>query len=783
MSSEISETVGRMTVVEKVDLLSGDGLWRSRAFPRHGVDGVVMTDGTHGVRYSAGQIDGGEGLHIERFSPEAEADGCEKGADGTEAKNPVENMFGPPRSATCFPGGACLACSWDLDLFRRLGRALAEECQEMGVGLLLGPGINIRRTPLAGRGYEYYSEDPVLAGELAAALIRALQGGGVGACLKHFACNNSEFMRMEMDSLVDARPLREIYLAAFRRAVRKGGPWAIMSSYNSLNGVPASQNRWLLTKVLREEWGYDGVVVSDWYGVKNRPASLAAGNDLSMPERKREKGELLAAIESGEVPRECVDASCERVIRLAGRVAAGRRPGTRADYEAHHRLAQEMAAESIVLLKNEGGLLPLTPEKAKSIAVIGLPAQEPVIQGSGCATTVPYVWDIPLDEIYQVAGEDFTVEYAVGAPDGYAVDEVEQNKAVRAARGADAAIVFVSTGIGEDGESGDRRNLDILPAHAELIRAVSAAQPNTAVVLANSDAVVMPWRGSVRAIVETFFAGQGMGAAVARILFGLANPCGRLSVTFPNTLEETPAWLDYPGENYRHRYGEGLFVGYRYYDKRGIEPAFPLGFGLSYTTFTYGSLRLSRTGLEPGDGLDVKVEVVNTGAMAGKEVVQLYLAPPRGRFARERQALKAFAKVALASGETGTVALRLEWDDFAYFDPGADEWVVDPGEYGIRVGTSSRDIVHEEKVTVRCPPRLPRIRPDSAVTLLLENPPVLARVAELVAAKTGSSPERAEKWLARMAPYFFAGLHTTLAETMELDISRRELADTLADQS
>ncbi len=356
------EILARLTIDEKIDLLSGRGMWKSQGYPHYGVDAFIMTDGAQGVRYSVSQIDRGEGLNIEPFIPDtppsaadAAAGAAAAPASRSDAGHAIENMFGAARPATCFPGGACIACSWDAALFRRLGAALAEECHEMGVGLLLGPGLNIRRTPLAGRGYEYYSEDPLLSGELAGELAAALQREGIGACLKHFACNNSEYMRMEMDSVVDMRALREIYLAGFKRAIDKGKPWAVMSSYNLVNGVRASQNAWLLTTVLREEWGFDGLVVSDWHAVMDRPASLAAGNDVSMPERKLEKAALADAVRAGRLPEAALDASCRRMIRLARRIADGKRRGVEADYAAHHRLAQDIAAESVVLLKNNGG--------------------------------------------------------------------------------------------------------------------------------------------------------------------------------------------------------------------------------------------------------------------------------------------------------------------------------------------------------------------------------------------------------------------------------------------
>ena len=393
-----------------------------------------------------------------------------------------------------------------------------------------------------------------------------------------------------MDSIIEERALREIYLAGFHRAIMKSQPWTVMSSYNRLNGVQTSQDPFLLTQVLRDEWGYDGLVMSDWYGIKDRPASLLAGNDLAMPETRRDKQTLLAAIEAEEVPMDVVDRACHRMLTLLDKVQRHRRPDAQADFPAHHALSQRLAAESIVLLKNDDDLLPLRPEKTRRIAVLGKPAQEPVIQGSGCATTVPYLLDRPLDEIFDLAGDDFSVSWAEGSPDDLRHDEQALAQARAVAQDADVAVIFVSTAVGEDGENGDRQDLNILAVHERLIREVAAVQPNVVVVLANSDAVVMPWLGECKALLETFFAGQGMGRAVAEILFGKRNPCGKLTVTVPNTLEETPAWLNYPGENLRHHYGEGLFVGYRYYDKRRLTPRFPFGFGLSYTQFSYANL-------------------------------------------------------------------------------------------------------------------------------------------------------------------------------------------------
>ncbi|WEK12056.1 MAG: glycoside hydrolase family 3 C-terminal domain-containing protein [Candidatus Pseudomonas colombiensis] len=774
MTDPHAPLLARMSVADKVKLLSGQGLWRSARLEHLGIDDFIMTDGTYGVRYSTQQIEDGASWSFEDFIQVVnQSSGDTPQPSGSEA------LFSASKPATCFPNGSSLACSWDLDLVYRMGQALGVECQHFGVGLLLGPGINIRRTPLAGRGYEYYSEDPILSGELAGALINGLQDQGVGASLKHFACNNSEYRRTEMDSVVDERALREIYLAGYKRAIDRAQPWTLMSSYNRLNGVQTSQHHWLLTQVLRDEWQYPGLVMSDWYGIKDRPASLLAGNDLGMPQSQRDQRELLAAIEQGRVPPECLDLACRRMLTLIDKVQRGRKPETRANFNQHHELAQSLAAESLVLLKNQDQLLPLCPRKTPRIAVLGKPAQAPVIQGSGCATTRPYLLDRPLDEIFELGAEAFDIRYAVGTPDDHQLDPMAMAQALDTARTADVAILFVSTAIGEDGENGDRQNLDILPSHEQLIIQVAKVQPNVVVVLANSDAVVMPWLDQAKAVLETFFAGQGMGRAVAQALFGLVNPSGKLTVSVPHCLEHTPAFLTYPGENLQQRYSEGLFVGYRYYDKRRLEPLFPFGFGLSYTHFEYHSLATSSATLEPGQALTVTVELGNSGERFGKEVVQLYLAPPACRLPREVQALKAFAKVALEPGQRRCVELHLDWQDFAYYDPAFARWVVDSGEYQVRVGGSSRHIELVARVQVQAPVLYPPVNLHSSLVQLLDNPPLFERVAKLVADKSGMPEAHTREKLRKIAPELFCGLLITLTEMLELDISREELAAAL----
>lgn len=781
MNRDFKTLIAAMNAEEKVALLTGSGLWRTASLPQHGIDDIVMTDGTYGVRYSSAQIDGNEKWSMDDFISVITQTADRANAEEPAAKGGSEALFSASLPATCFPNGSSLACSWDIDLVYQMGQALGRECQHMGVGILLGPGINIRRTPLAGRGYEYYAEDPVVSGDIAAALINGLQDEGVGASLKHFAANNSEYRRTEMDSIIEERALREIYLAGFQRAIAKSQPWTVMSSYNRLNGVQTSQDSFLLTQVLRDEWGYDGLVMSDWYGIKDRPASLMAGNDLAMPETRRDKQTLLAAINAGEVPMAVVDSACLRMLELLDKVQRNRRPGTQADFSAHHRLSQQLAAESIVLLKNDDNLLPLSPEKTPRIAVLGKPAQEPVIQGSGCATTVPYLLDRPLDEIFDLAGEAFSVSWAVGAPDDLQSDEAALTQAKVVAQEVDVAVIFVSTAVGEDGENGDRHDLNILAVHEQLIREVASVQPNVVVVLANSDAVVMPWLGECKALLETFFAGQGMGRAVAEILFGQRNPSGKLTVTVPNTLEETPAWLNYPGENLRHHYGEGLFVGYRYYDKRCLTPRFPFGFGLSYTQFSYRNLSLSAETLGAEDTLTVSFDLSNIGAVDGKEIVQLYVSAPEGELIREVRALKGFDKIALAAGETKRVSLQLPISELACYHPGLADWVITPGNWQVHIGGSSRDLPLNAMFMVDCPARYVPLRDDNSLQQLIQQPKAFARVVQLIADKSQLPPEQVREKLIRLAPDLFCGLLIALTEFLALDIDRDELNAVLAE--
>ncbi|GAA3844772.1 glycoside hydrolase family 3 C-terminal domain-containing protein [Amycolatopsis tucumanensis] len=623
------------TVAEQAALTSGNDFWHTT--PAAGLPSITVTDGPHGLRLQASEDDVVTG-----------------------------------RPATCFPPAVATASTWDPELLRRMGEALGDECRAMDVAVLLGPGINLKRTPLGGRNFEYFSEDPLLTGVLATEWVRGLQSRGVGASLKHFAVNSQETDRMRISADVDERTLREMYLRAFQRVVTQARPWTVMCSYNRINGVHASQNRWLLTEVLREEWGFEGLVVSDWGAVADRVAAVAAGLDLAMPGPDDAGDRALAeAVADGRLDPAALRAAADRVRALVER-AAEREPAE-FDADAHHALAREIAARAIVLLKNEGGLLPLS--QGRSLAVIGEFARTPRYQGGGSSHITP----TRLDDALTALSESAEVRFAPGYDD---IDE-----AVALAAESDVALVFV--GSEHETEGADRESLDLPPAHRELVERVAAANPRTVVVLSNGGVVLTrPWEAAVPAIVEGWLLGQAGGSALADVLFGRTNPSGRLAETIPVRLADHPSYLDFPGENGHVRYGEGLHVGYRGFDAREQEVAYPFGFGLSYTTFEYGAAEATATDA----GIEIRVPVTNTGQRDGREVVQVYVSVPGSAVRRAPRELKAFANVPIAAGETAEVVLRIAPGDLAYWDTRVNRWIVEGGEYRCAVGSSSRHL-------------------------------------------------------------------------------------------
>lgn len=652
-----------MTLEEKAALLTGESVWTTTPIPRLGLPSLRMADGPHGLRRTAESGSMAFGAH----------------------------------EATCFPTASCTSATWDPELLRLMGSAIAQEAIALDVDVVLGPGVNMKRSPLCGRNFEYFSEDPHLSGRLAAAWIDGLQSQGVGASLKHFAVNNQETRRMSVSAEVDERALREVYLPAFEHAIGEARPWTVMCAYNRVNGTYASEHRLLLTDILRSEWGFDGMVVSDWAAVHDRPRALAAGLDLEMPgPRPRRVQSVVDAVLAGELDQAVVDEAVLRILRVIT-LAASTRKGGHFDAAGHHALARRIAASGMVLLKNDG-VLPL-PAGGR-LAVIGRVAREPRIQGGGSSQITPTQVDIPINELVRLAN-GAVVTYDDGYDDGDALRPDLIADAVANASVSDTAIVYVGVSAAKESEGGDRPDIDLTAHQVALIRAVSEAQPRTVVVLFNGSAVSLaPWIGGTAAVLEAWLSGQAAGGAVADILFGVVNPSGRLAETFPLRLEDTPAYLSFPGDGDSVLYGEGMFIGYRWYEARRLQVMFPFGHGLSYTSFAYGQARAPEATFEAADGVTVSVNVTNTGPRRGSEVVQVYVRDPEASVQRPEKELRGFVKVHLEVGETRAVMVHLDARAFAYWDPRIHDWVTEPGRYEVLIGSSSADIRSSIAVTL-----------------------------------------------------------------------------------
>lgn len=658
------ELVSAMTLEEKATLVIGDSAWTTAAVARLGIPSIRMSDGPHGVRRT----------------------------------HDTGSMAFGAHPATCFPTASCTSATWDPELLREMGRAIAREAIALDVDVVLGPGVNIKRSPLCGRNFEYFSEDPFLSGELAIGWIDGVQSLGVGASLKHFAANNQETRRMSVSADVDERTLREIYLPAFESAVKRARPWTVMCSYNRINGVYGSEHRELMTDVLRGEWGFDGAILSDWGAVHDRVAALDAGLDVEMPgPRPRRAEAVVEAVRAGEMAESVLDEAVARILRMIDRRSA-RPDDARFDPADHHALARRIAADGMVLLKNDG-ILPL--QRGTRIAVIGVAANAPRIQGGGSSHISPSLLDVPLDEIERLAGPGVT--FAAGHDDGAYPRPDLVDEAASAAATADVAIVFLAMPDHKESEGRDRTDLDFTAQQVELVRAVSSVQ-RTVVVLMNGSAVAVgSWIDGPAAVLEAWYAGQAAGGAIADILFGVVNPSGRLAETFPVRLEDGPSFLDFPGDGDRARYGEGRFVGYRWYDARRQKVMFPFGFGLSYTAFEVREARVSGSVHGVGGGTTIAVEVANVGARAGSEVVQVYVRNPTSPVRRPDKELRGFAKVHLEPGEARTVSIDLDWRAFAYWDAGLHQWVAPEGTYDLLIGSSSAEIHASVPVMVTGP--------------------------------------------------------------------------------
>jgi beta-glucosidase len=564
----------------------------------------------------------------------------------------------------------------------------------------------MKRSPLGGRNFEYFSEDPVLAGKMAAAYIQGAQSQGVGTSLKHYAANNQEFERMATSSNLDERTLHEVYLPAFEIAVKEAQPWSVMAAYNPVNHVHATANDLLLQEILRGRWGFEGFVVSDCGAVNDRVAEVNAGLNLEMPgSGDYNRNKILEAVRAGRLSTEKLDEAVVPLLAVVLRAKDLHRPGVTFDAVRHDALARRAAGESLVLLKNDGNLLPLDVGQTKPIAVIGAFAKTPRYQGAGSSQVNPTRISTAYDELLKLVGKDAVIRYAAGYDkDGTtSVDLIDE--AVGQAKAADVALVFAGLPDSYESEGFDRSSLEMPVGHNQVIEAVSAAQPNVGVVLMNGSAVLMPWADKVRAILEAWLGGQAGGGAIADALTGRINPSGKLSETFPARLEDTPPFPDFPARNLEANYGEGIFIGYRYYDARKIAPTFPFGFGLSYTTFAYSELQADASSIKDTEGITVKAKVKNTGLVAGKEVVQLYVHEQHTKVVRPEKELRAFVKVALRPGEEQIVSFQLGKRDFAYFDVLRRDWVVNPCRFDILVGGSSRDLPLRWTIEVEAAPR------------------------------------------------------------------------------
>lgn len=654
------DLISQMTLKEKASLCSGKDFWHLKSIERLGLPEIMVCDGPHGLR-----------------------------------KQNAENKkvgIGNSYPATCFPTAVTTACSWDRDLIYKMGQALAEECLQHGVSVLLGPGVNMKRSPLCGRNFEYFSEDPELAGEMGAAFIAGVQSKGIGTSLKHFAGNSQEMKRMTSNSIIDERALREIYLRAFEKAVKKSQPWTVMNAYNLLNGTYCSENDWLQNKVLRDEWGFKGAVVSDWGAVNDRVAGLNAGNDLEMPSSGGvNDAKIVEAVKCGVIDETTLDERVDKLIDIILKGAANKKSGYKFDVKAHNLLSRQIAEQSMVLLKNDGNILPLKRVEGEYVAVIGAFADNPRYQGAGSSIINPTMIDSGRRAFNN---SPISVKFA----DGYDRSGKRKNEdayiteACNLAKNASKAVVFIGLTDDYESEGFDRSTMKLPDGHNRLVEAVSRVNDNVIVVLEGGSPVEMPWADDVKAILNAYLGGQSVAPAIVDVLTGKANPCGKLAETYPVCLKDTPTSFRYPDSKEDVQYRESIFIGYRYYDKVERNVRFPFGFGLSYTSFEYSDIKLKKKNLTKGEGAKVTFTIKNTGDVAGSEIAQVYVAKPESKIFRAPKELKGFVKIHLDPGEEKKVSVELDDRAFAFWNTATEDWCVESGEYKILVGASSRDI-------------------------------------------------------------------------------------------
>lgn len=697
MKRDLKAIINEMTLEEKAGMCSGKDFWHLKGIERLGIPEVMVSDGPHGLRK---QSDKADHLGVHESIP-----------------------------AVCFPAACATACSFDRELIRKMGETLGKECQAENVSVILGPAVNIKRSPLCGRNFEYFSEDPYLASEMAAAHIKGVQSQNVGTSLKHFAANNQEYRRMSCSSEIDERTLREIYLAAFETAVKEGKPKTIMCSYNRINGEFASENHKLLTEILRDEWGFEGYVMSDWGAVNDRIKGLEAGMDLEMPGNEgRGDIRIIQAVKEGKLKEEVLNTAVERILNVIFQYADNRLPGD-FNMEEHHELAEKMAEESMVLLKNEA-ILPINLAEQK-IAFIGEFAEKPRFQGGGSSHINAYRIESALDMVK----DNKNVVYAQGySLKDDVVDEKLIKEAVQTALHSDVAVVFAGLPDSFESEGYDRTHMRMPQCQNILIEEILKVQPNVVVVLHNGSPVEMPWADKVKGILEVYLCGQASGRAAVNVLSGKINPSGKLAETFPIKLSDNPSYLNFPGDGQKVQYAEGIYVGYRYYDKKDMAVRYPFGHGLSYTTFEYTDMRLSKNIIKDSETVSVEVTVKNTGKRKGKEIIQLYVSDQTGAVSRPEKELKNFAKVELDPGEEKAVVMELDRRSFAYYEPAVCDWFVPAGTYEIMAAASSRDIRLTRTLEIVSRDRLPmEIDWNTTISELMQNEktePVIKKLVE-----------------------------------------------------
>ena len=667
MSESTYPSVKDLTLEEKASLTSGGDSWHLQGVESKGIPGYMITDGPHGLRKSLASSTG-----------------------ETDLNNSVP--------ATCFPPAAGLSSSWNPELIYKVGEAMAEECIQEKVAVILGPGVNIKRNPLGGRCFEYWSEDPYLAGHEAVGIVAGVQSKGVGTSLKHFAANNQETDRLRVDARISQRALREIYLPAFEHIVKTAQPWTIMCSYNRINGVHSAQNHWLLTDVLCDEWGFEGIVMSDWGADHDRVASLNAGLNLEMPPSYTDD-QIVYAARDGRIAPAQLDRMAQGMIDLINKARAAMSiDGYRFDVDAHDEVAHQAAIESIVLLKNDDAILPLNadPAAARKIAVIGEFARTPRYQGGGSSHITPTKMTSFLDTL---AERDIKADFAPGFTlDLEPADLALESEAVETAKNADVVLMFLGLPEAAESEGFDRDTLDMPAKQIALLEQVAATNQNVVVVLSNGSVVSMaPWAKNAKGILESWLLGQAGGLALADVIFGQVSPSGKLAQSIPLDINDDPSMLNWPGEEGHVDYGEGVFVGYRYYDTYGKSVDYPFGYGLSYATFEIADVAAAKTGANTAT---VTATVTNTSDVAAAETVQVYVAPGKADVARPKHELKGFTKVFLKAGESKTVTIDLDERAFAYWSEKYNDWHVEAGEYAIEVGVSSHDIADTVVVTL-----------------------------------------------------------------------------------